>query len=201
MSFEGGEESGVFDVVVLYRDGGELRMTAFRDLVVSTREIFDLVLTPERFSMTIEEPDGRSRTEGPAARLGVVHAGFRSFAALREALFLPGRAGEGRAAEVMMEEDKVVVVAPTPGGGAVGRWELEPATLGVERAEVRLEGEEGVISVKYPSYVEIDGTFLPAGFELEDPGARVSILGVVRELELNPALDDEAFLPAAEEGA
>jgi hypothetical protein len=198
MAFEGGGESGVFDVVVHYRRPGWFRLTAFRDLVVSSRGIFDLVLTPERFALVIEEPDGPRTEAGPAAGLPAVNKGFRAFAYLREALFLPGAATEGEAAAVERREDGVLVRGRSPGGVDVV-WRLEPATLGVESGEAPHPGEAAPIRIDYESYRAAGGVFLPERFTLEDPGAGISIRGVLEEVELDPALGDDVFVLEAAE--
>lgn len=195
MSFEGAGQNGVFDVVASYRRPGWLRLTAFRDLLVSTRDIFDLVLTPERFAMVIEggeSAEGAKRSAGAAGELGSAHRGFLAFAALREKLFLPGLLTEGESAEVERREGRIFVRARMRGGAEV-TWRLEPSTLGIEAAELRVDGEAEPIRIEYSSYREVEGTFLPERFELDDRGGGVVIRGVLKDVEMDPELEDGVF--------
>ena len=63
-------------------------------------------------------------------------------------------------------------------------WRLDPLTLGVRSAEVRLPGG-APIALLYRSYREVDGRYFPEKFEMIDPGASVRVEGVLREIELD----------------
>jgi hypothetical protein len=196
MSFETKEQSAVAQAVVYYRGPGFLRMIAFKDMLFSSRSLFDLVLTPERFSMLVKGGKDPERSEGRVEELPAIHPGFRSFQMLREAMFLPGLLPPGGTPSLTRDGEHVFVRSVTPSGQPID-WRLEEKTLGVERALVALSGSSDVLTVDYDSYREMEGIFLPEAFILSDPGAGVKVTGLLEEVELNPDLDESVFTSAA----
>ena len=190
MSFESKEESAVLEAVVNYVKPGRIRMTAFKDALVVSRDVFDLTLTPQRYFMVLEGERGPERHEGPRRELPERLPGFRAFEALGEAMFLPGLLASAPPARIVRSATSLQVISLTPSGHEV-RWELERKTLGVERAQVVLSGDP--ITVTYLDYREVDGHFFPETFELSDPETGVLVRGVLAELELNPDIPDEVF--------
>jgi hypothetical protein len=191
MSFQSAEREGVFDAVVRYVRPGRLRMTGFRGLLLSTREVFDLVLDGERCELSLEDQDGgggERRFSGSVSELGQVHPGFRAFSVLREGLFLPGTLPDGEArVERSPRELKVECRGP---GGAEVTWRLDPPTLGIRSAEVLPAGSRAPIALRFTSYREVGGRYFPERFELSDDGAGVRIEGVLREIELDVPVND-----------
>ena len=165
-------------------------MTAFKDALVTSRDVFDLVLTPERYLLVLEGEEGPERHHGPAQELTQQLPGFRSFEVLREAMFLPGLLASAPPPWVVRSGSHLQVRSRTPSGFEV-RWQLDKRTLGVEKARVAIS--EDLITVSYVDYREVDGRFFPETFELRDPGAGVTVRGVLDELEVNVEIDDEVF--------
>jgi hypothetical protein len=196
MSFEGLERSAVATAVVRYEAPGKIRMTAFKDLLVSARGIFDLLLAPGGFVIEVEGESGPERRSGGAGDLSALPRGFRALAALREAMFLPGRIPAGAPAAVERDGGRVVVRAAVSSGHEV-EWTLEPRTLGIESARLRLVGAPEPITVEYSSYRLAGGVYIPEAFTLRDPGEGVVVEGLLEDIELNPALEPAAFDPAS----
>ncbi len=128
MSFESAEQGGVFDVVVLYDGADRLRMTAFRDLALSTRDIFDLVITGESYELALwgeeEGASGPERHAGSLADLSSVHRGYLAFAFLREGFFLPGPAASLQDVEVERINGSLRVLG-SPSPGVTLMWDLK----------------------------------------------------------------------------
>jgi hypothetical protein len=214
MSFEGPDGGGVFDTVVLYEAPERLRLSAFRALLVSTRVIFDLVLDGGRSELLLaagepgEEP---RRFAGPAEDLGSVHPGFRMFAVLREGLFLPGSmpcgaaggSDEGEHGGLRLERARGLELRGALDGAEVV-WTLHPPTLGILAARLHFVGEAEPIEIDFLGYREHGGRYFPERFRMRDPGARVRIEGLLRELALDVELESGDFLlergAAREEG-
>ncbi len=190
MSFEMPERSGVAAAVVSYAWPGTMRMTAFKDTIVTSRGIFDILLTPDRYEAVLVGEAGPERSSGRAEDLGKLHPAFRALGAFREAVFLPGLLDRGAAPRVFRDKGRVVVTTLTPAGFLVD-WELDDLTFGVRRARAIVSGSE--ITVEYPSYREVDGRFFPERFELRDRGSHAAFAGVLEELEVNPELGEESF--------
>ena len=165
-------------------------MTAFKDALVASRDVFDLVLTPQRYFMILEGESGLERHEGPRRELPERRPGFRAFEAFGEAMFLPGLLASAPPARIVRSGTSLQAISLTPSGYEVC-WELEKKTLGVEKAQVVISGD--LITVIYMDYREVDGHFFPETFELSDPETGVSVRGVLEELELNPNIPDEVF--------
>jgi len=195
MSFESKEQSAVVEAVVNYAQPGRIRMTAFKDTLVASRDVFDLVLTPQRYCMVLEGEGGPERHEGPARDLPQRLPGFRAFEVFREAMFLPGLLASHPRPRIVRSDTTLHARTLTPSGFEV-RWQLDKKTLGVEKAQVAISGD--LITVIYLDYREVDGHFFPETFELRDPGAGVSVRGVLEDLELNLEISGEVFSTSME---
>jgi hypothetical protein len=193
MSFESPERSAVLDLVARYQRPGRLRLTAFKDLFVAAHGVFDLAIDEGRFAMVTEVEDRAERSAGALEDLGRQHPTLAAVAALRQAMFLPGWRPREALATVEPQGDEVVVACPGPSGLPV-EWRLERRTLGVR--EARLRAPEGDVAVRYLSYREERGRYIPERFEIEGPGAGVRISGVLVELEINPDFGAEDFVLA-----
>jgi hypothetical protein len=195
MSFETRERSAVLTAVVNYRAPDTVRMTAFKDLLIASRSVFDFLLAGGRFVAVIEGEKGRERREGPIDDLGRIHPGFRALGALREAMFLPGRVAPGAPARIERSPGRITLHTTTPSGDPVS-WRLDPETLGVLSGEVLFGGAGPPATVIYESYRPAGTAFVPESFRLDDPGAGMRLEGLLDVLEVNPALDPGVFEPA-----
>ncbi len=190
MSFDLPERSGVAEAVVRYKKPGTLRMSAYKDLLVMSRDVFDLCISPDRFELRLEGDDGTERQSGPADDLARLYPGFRAIGALREAMFLPGICDAGSSPRIR-RGDGSIHVQTLAQSNAIVEYELDPATMGVRRTRLSLRG--AMITVEYTSYRVVEGRYLPERFELRDPEMHVQISGVVSEIELNPSFGPQDF--------
>ena len=191
IAFEMPERSGVATLVVRYQEPGTVRMTAFRDMLVMSRDIFDLVMTPERFDLRIQTDSGVDHQTGKPEDLSRLHPSFRFLTALRQAMFLPGWCESGSSPQVFRAAQAIQVRTLSPTGYFL-EWELDSATLGVRHGRSRLH--DTTVDVEYTSYVEAPGgVFIPERFELHDSERQMRLTGVLEEVEVNPELDPDAF--------
>ena len=110
-------------------------------------------------------------------------------------MFLPGRIPAG--APAVVERANGIAVRARVSSGHEVEWFLDPGTLGVESARLRLGGSAEPITVEYPSYRLVSGVYIPEAFRLVDPGEGVEVQGVLEDLELNPVLEPSVFEPAS----
>jgi hypothetical protein len=195
MSFQQGDRGGVCDAVVRYARPGRLRMTAFRDFLLSTHSIFDLLIDGQHSELTLsgEASGGEAQKfSGTVEELARAQPGFRTFSILREGFFLPGTLPGGGLERVERSSGALTVIERGPDGSEV-RWLLDPLTLGVRRGVVRVRGESSPITLQFSSYREVNGRYFPERFALDDPGGKVRVEGLLRELELSVPVEKEAF--------
>lgn len=175
IAYDGPERSGTFEGVFYFREPVSIRLTVFKDLAFFTRHVFELVLTPENYRLQVEEEEGRlTANSGPADHFPARHAGFASFYWIREALCLPGRS------------QKVLA------SGASVVWLSETGAPPARAARVTTStGRE--FYLEYGDYREEDGLSIPWRVRLEDPEQATTVEVVVRNLEVNPAIEDWVF--------
>jgi hypothetical protein len=197
MAFDGPEFSGTFDLVVSYtRAPRRIRHTAFKDLVVTDRDIFDLAFTPDGFRSAYR-PRGAERTErkrGPLSGFPAALPELAGFYWAGEALFLPA-AGEGlrvveRTAEAVLLESRLAT-------GARVLWTLDPATLQVRRAAV-LAPDGRRIALRYRDYRQAGSTAIPGAVRFHDPQAGTTITVQLKQLDVDPPLGPADFRPGDE---
>ena len=195
MSFETTERSAVFTAVVNYKAPDRIRMSAFKDILIASRSIFEFLLIGNRFITVFEGGNGLERQEGSLEDVDSVQPGFRAMIALREAMFLPGKVQPGAPARIHRAPGRITLQTVTASGHAV-RWELDPDTLGVLSGQVSFDGREPV-TVRYESYRPAGKLYVPERFRLSDPGGGIVVEGWLEDLEVNPELDPGIFDPAA----
>lgn len=126
-----GERDGVFEAVVLFdAEAATLRMSASKDLVVSSRAIFELRLAGDEVTLQIDEGDAPLRYRGPRQELPPRLGAIAGLIWAERALFVPGcgELGEARAGL-----DGHLIPGRLPSGAAV-TWMLRPdgRVLGAE---------------------------------------------------------------------
>jgi len=196
MAFEATERSAVFTAVVNYRAPDRIRMSAFKDILIASRSIFEFLLDGDRYITVFEGDGGPERQEGTLAQVDLVQPGFRAMIALREAMFLPGRIQPGAPARIERASGQTTLHTVTPSGHAV-RWDLDPDTLGVVSGQVSFEGSQQPVTVQYESYRQAGKVYVPERFRLSDPAGGIVVEGWLEDLEVNPDLDPGIFDPAA----
>jgi hypothetical protein len=196
IAYDGPDRRGTFDAVVHWRAPGELRLTAYKDLLLAAPDVFDLLLTPREWAL-VARPDGpqddvRARRRGPRAELPANEPRFAAVHWVGEGMFLAGAVADEATVE---EADGRQRVRTRLASGAPVTWEVDPRTLAVPAGEV--EGEDGRrIALRFAAWRALaPGVLLPGEVELSDPRGRTRMAMRLREHELNPALDAATFRP------
>jgi len=194
MAIESAEANGVFDAVVQHVDGRGLRITAFRDMIVGTRPIFDLALARGRYDLVLWNDDGPAqRSSGPIEAAASAHGAFLAFTVLGERLFRPAASRPGASVAIERSSDELGLVEILESGPGtadaaprLARWSLDPLTLGVR--SVSITEIDGRVSARviFHGYREVDGRFFPERFEIRSGADELRIDGVLRDLELDP---------------
>ncbi|MGE0707586.1 MAG: hypothetical protein AB7N76_10410 [Planctomycetota bacterium] len=195
MTYDDGARSGTCDAVFLYRAPRELRLQAYKDLVVSDRQLFDLLLTPGGYALDTSFEDPPVHARGPLARFPAEHPFLAGVYWAGEALFLPGAAAPGAEIRVLARRPDAIRVETRLASGARAEWDLDPTTLRVARGFV--DAPPLRVQLGYSDYGRTIGEG-PSGaldlprrvsFRAGDTRMRVDL----RELSLDPEFVPEAF--------
>ncbi len=187
MAYEGPARKGTFDAVALYQAPRRLRLTAYKDLVLATHDVFDLAIGPRWFGLEYEPEgaDAPARFRGPAEALPREHPRFSGFFWAGEALFRPGA---GAAARVVADDGRRVIVEALLPSGALARWTARRDTLEVLSGEVR-SPQGAVIELTFGDYRRLGAAFVPGRVTFADRAGGVRIEVRVKELEVDPPLE------------
>ncbi len=192
MGFRSPERDASTSAVLRYRAPDTLRLTAFVDVVLDTRPVFDLVIDGGRYTFVVHE-DGAAapHTEtGETNRLAEIQPMLAGFHWTREGLFFPG-AGVVANAEVGREGTGMYTVEGGLSTGARATWVVDGASLDVVRARVHARGE--TFEIEYAEHGELAGRRLPRRTTLVDKRRKIAVTAVVSALELEVAHEDDAF--------
>ncbi len=190
MASEGGERRGVFDTIVYYHAPHSLRITAFRDLLVSTRDVFDLALSENRYVLRLDEGEERVH-RGATSDLGSVGEGFDVFQLLGERVFLPGLVSDSESTMLEARDDGVSVTVSLAAGEVT--WKADARTLGIRTATVKGTDGAARVEIEYLSYRRVGDVYLPERFRLVETSGGFSLYGLLRYVEVNPELDLEVL--------
>jgi hypothetical protein len=178
ITYDSAKMNGTFEAACNYVAPGKMRMTAFKDLVVTTEPIFDMLLTPERYVMEMRDPKGGEtrKSAGPRSEFAAKNPEFALFAIVGEGMFLPGIGAEHATGNA--------VAARLP-SGAVASWIVDRDTLRVG------EGRVGAIHITYDEYREDAGAVVPGEVRVLDGPTKMRVR--VKELEANVPIDASIF--------
>lgn len=191
MAYEGPDREATFDAVMHYLAPETYRFTAFKDLILATADVFDLVIKPDGYAVryTPEGADEPSVFRGQTENLATDHPRFRGFLWAGEAFFLPGSiAGAPR---IVQHFDGIDVLGRLANGVAV-RWEADSDTLEVYTAVISPPSGEA-LHLSYFDYSRNKGRFFPGRIRFRDPSADTLIIATPIEYEVNPKLDAAVF--------
>ncbi len=179
LDYQDPDREGSFEGVFSWQSLGTMRMTAFKDLIITTRYVFDIELTQTRFSIEIDpEGDSPTKDRGPVAKFKSLYPRFSTFFDAREAMFLPGTLGPTTR---VVRKRRGLWVHTRVESGAEIVWKLAPRTLRVLSGTL----EEGG-TLTYGDYIRQEGAFIPQRMTLVDARHELSITARVKSLEVNP---------------
>ncbi len=193
IAYEGETRSGVFSAVARWRSP-RLRLTAFKDLLVSTKDLFDLAFGAERFALDgtgfADDGDASVRDEGPLAAFAERQPEFAGFLWTREAMFLAGATAADASGTVAGDADGHGRVATRLPNGLPVTWTLAPATLEVLAGEI--EAPDGrTIVIRYAEYAATaSGEPVPHRILWADERAGTTLEVLIEELDVAPVFED-----------
>ena len=212
MAIESPEQDGVFDAAILWKapdaaatgdsalGTGRLRMSAFRDTLVSTHSIFDLAVGGTGYELILEGLDDGASPEGgtdwysgPLEDPPELHPAFDIFLRLRERLFLPGRGATAENSRVERSIDEIAVAFAESANRLRVRWRLDPVSLAVRGASVLWGDREQPVEIEFKAYTQQGEHWLPSRFTLRDATKELLLDGSLIDVQLDLPLVEEDF--------
>jgi hypothetical protein len=193
MSVSGKAALGTFDMVVNYDASGKMRFTALKDLLISTRPIFDLIFAGERYSLTLYENTNSHARQDTISRFVQDNPEFRAFLLLGEVFFLPGFDGHGNSP--VFRNMTASQFTTQLRSGAKAQWFAKPETLEVTKARVTWKGEHGPVSfrLQYRDYRKIGAYYIPGRVTLKDLQLGIISQALLKQIEINMPLARGTF--------
>tara|TARA_R110002072_G_scaffold227724_1_gene384554 strand:+ start:873 stop:1454 length:582 start_codon:yes stop_codon:yes gene_type:complete len=190
MVYEGPDREGTFDAVVLYEAPRKLRLQAFKDLVVDSKDLFDLILSPQGYAFRHEFDDAPVQTKGPLVDFPQDQPRFSGIYWAGKALFVPGAAAEGTAIEVTGHLATGVRVETRLESGLRAEWDLDPQTLRPLRGV--LYAPNRLIHLEYLDYEGRGGPAdVPEEVRFRDGATKIRVR--LADLELDAELEPDVF--------
>jgi len=204
ITYESSEFEGTFSAVCNYQAPRRMRITAFKDIVIGTRPIFDMLFTEKEYAIDVAEMKGTKAVHdlGKLKDFPAKHPRFASFYWAGEAIFLPGllspdasvafpyRSAPNDATRRDPWRETVKGKLPT---GAEILWYLDTRRLEILWGYLTAEPATDSI-VSYSAYRADQGAFIPTRVILCD-GPKMTVTCKVEDLEVNIPLDPSIFSP------
>lgn len=190
MVYESPDREGTFTAVVLYEAPQRLRIQAFKDLVVDSRDLFDLLLRPEGYFVRHELDSEPAETRGPLDRFPSDNPRFSGIYWAREALLLPGAAHPEHPIEVQAHLASGIRIETRLASGVRAQWDLDPVTLRPLRGVVFAPNRR--IHLEYLDYKGRGGPLdFPEEVRFRDGATSIQVR--LSDLEVDAELDPDAF--------
>lgn len=190
VAYDGPDRKGTFDAIIHWRRSGELRMTAYKDLLLAAPDVFDLLLGREEWALVSDDHEVKKR--GPRAELPGAEPRFAAVHWAGDVMFRPGTLGPE--AKVSSEGELQLVRTTIP-SGATAIWTVDPRTLAVQAGEL-ICPDERRIHLRFREWkAPAPGLLLPGRVELQDPTGETVMQMRLKDFELDPALEDALFSP------
>lgn len=192
------DHDGTFDAVVHFLRPASLRLTAFKDVIVTVEPIFDVAFTETTYAIDLPERDGQPPTfdHGQAAAFPDRHPRFAGFFWSREAFCLPAALREGQGMRVRKDGRQWTAESRLSSGARV-TWILAPDTLEVRKGIVSAP-DGNRYELEYSEYMElVEGLFVARHVIFRDPDSKTTIEAYIDRVEVNTKIDASLFAPAA----
>jgi hypothetical protein len=193
VAFSGRERQGTFEMVVNYNASGKMRFTAFKDLMLSSRPIFDLIFARERYILAIHDTAGARMRQGNVAQFVQDNPEFRAFLVVGEAFFLPGFDGFGK--PPVFKNTAASQFTTRLKSGFKAQWFAKPDTLEITKARLDGDGEQEPVSflLEYSDYRRIEAYYIPGRVTLIDPHRGFITRTLIQQVEINMPLAEGIF--------
>jgi hypothetical protein len=185
IEFSGLERRGTFDMIVNYHAAGHLRFSAFKDLLISTRPVFDLLLTNEMYRLEVYDAGQVRRAQGEASQFALQHPQFQAFYTIGEGFFLPGFDALGRPPRFTNRAASEFVTRLK--SGAVARWSAKAETLEITSAQIE------TWSIQYGDYRQMGPYSIPGLVILTDVAQGTTSRAVLKRIDINAPLAPGVF--------
>lgn len=187
-----GTQRGTFDMVVNYAAPGALRFTAFKETLLSTQVLFDLLLTGETYRLSIHDDTEERTHQGTVWQFAHAYPTFRTFFLLGEAFFLPGFHALEQPPRSNVAGTRLTT---TLRSGVQAHWFARAETLEITRACLQWQTETGTVPlvIRYHTYRQVGAYYIPQRVTVQDPRRRFTAQSVVKEVEVNLPLAPGVF--------
>lgn len=193
VAFSNPSRRDTFDMIVNYDAAGKTRYTAFKDLMLSTQPIFDLMLTNQQYRLITHDAGHTTQRQGPIAQFALAHPGMRVFALVGEAFFLPGYDALGQPPVALNAAGTQFSSRLKSGLQAI--WSARADSLEIIGAQ--LDGKIASTSVSlqltYADYRSVAAYAIPARVTLIDPQLGLTTRARVKQIEINTPLAPGVF--------
>jgi len=192
VSYTVGKQRGTFDMVVNYAAPGVLRFTAFKDTLLSTQVLFDLLLTMETYRLHIRDDAGERTQQGTGQQFAHDYPTFRTFFLVGEAFFLPGFDAQGQPPRVTATGTRLTTRLRS---GVSARWSARADTLEITQACFLWQTEAGTVPLvlHYQDYRQVGTDYIPHRVTVLDRHLGFTAQSVVKTVEINVPLAPGAF--------
>ena len=192
VSYTVGKQRGTFDMVVNYAAPDTIRFTAFKDALLNTQILFDLLFTGERYSFYLHDDMGERTQHGMVQQFAHEFPTFRTFFLLGEAFFLPGFDGQGQLPRVNATGTRLTTRLRS---GVSARWFANAKTLEITQACFLWQTEAGAVRLvlRYQDYRQVGDYYIPHRVAVLDRRLGFTAESVVKEVEINVPLAPGAF--------
>ena len=199
MTFTGEHQQRTFDMIVNYDATEKMRFTAFKELGLTARPIFDLLFVGDRYRLEVQQDAEVWTYQGPVSQFLRDHPPFWAFLVIGEAFFLPGFDGFGHLP--VFDDGTPSQFRTLLKSGATAQWFTKADTLEITKAHIHAQAEQHTISytLQYSDYRTIDTYEIPGRVTLTDPQLRVTTRALLKQVEINvplvPGVFDLSCLP------
>lgn len=193
VTFSNPRRRDTFDMIVNYDAAGKTRYTAFKNLILGTQPIFDLLFVGEQYHLTTHDTDRPHRHRGRTSQFAMEHPGLRVFALVGEAFFLPGYDAWGQTPVALNAAG--TRFASRLKSGLTAIWFTRLNSLEITGAQLAGELESAPLSFQltYGDYRRIAAYNIPAQVTLVDPDQGLTTRAWVKQIEINAPLAPGVF--------
>jgi hypothetical protein len=180
-------------MIVNYDAAGKTRYTAFKDLLLGTQPIFDLLFIDAQYHLATHDAGHTRRHQGRMAHFAAEHPEMRVFALVGEAFFLPGYDARGRPPIVLNAAGTQFASQLKSGLKAV--WSSRPNSPEIIRAQLdgELDATPLAFQLTYRDYRSVAAYDIPTRVTLSDPYMRFTTQALIKQIEINTPLAQGVF--------
>lgn len=195
VTLRSGKNSGSFEVAVVYERPSRLRLLASRGMLLSSVPVFDLIIAPPRYHLTLHGEEGEPEVFSDSLdRFPDRQPDMAGLYWIREVLFLAGEGIDLRLPEGDRSSGgKAIRLRGRTSDGAELEYLLEEETSAVLSASLRVPSTGKRFRIDYDDYRASDEVYIPQRVEARDDDGEFALEAVVVDLEVNRPLEPDSF--------